>query len=139
MIDAKLVRSKLEACSLCLVRLQPLARIPYAKFSTDYVVSSAAERLVQLVVDAAVDVNNHLLLEAGQPTPRDYFSSFMGLVRIRALSSRLARSLARTTGLRNRLVHAYEEIDPALFYRSLPELLRHFRAYVASIRGFAGC
>lgn len=133
MIDPKLVRSKLDACRLHLRRLEPLAKAPFAEFSADYVLHSAAERLIQLVVDTAVDLNNHLLIESGQSVPKDYYGSFIGLVRIKFLSAPLARALARTTGLRNRLVHAYEEIDLAILHSALPALLRDYRQYADRI------
>lgn len=133
MMDPKLVRAKLAACRLHLNRLEPLAKKPYADFIADYVAFSAVERLVQLVVDTVVDINNHVLIESGAPAPKDYYSSFVGLGKLNWIPAPLARSLARTTGLRNRLVHAYEEVDLAVLYRALPAFLRDYRRYAARI------
>lgn len=138
MIDRKLVRAKLESCRDYLQKLGPLAREPRARFLSDYVVHNAAERLVQFTVDAAVDINNHLIIEGGQPVPADYYTSFTALVGIRALPPPLARSLARTTGLRNRLVHAYQEVDPVIVYRGLKLFIRDYTRYIGAIRAYIG-
>ena len=43
MIDAKLVRSKLEACHVYFRRVEPRARMSYREFSADYVSFNAPE------------------------------------------------------------------------------------------------
>ena len=45
----------------------------------------------------------------------------------------LTPRLASATGLRNRLVHRYDEIDQRAVYYSLAPLLRHYRQYVKLI------
>lgn len=107
MTDPRLVRAKVDAILLYLRRLEPLARLRYDDFAGDHRNINTAERNVQLVVDAAVDVNNHLVLESGRSAPADYYSSFTVLARLRVLPSSRAEALARTTGLRNRIVHEY--------------------------------
>lgn len=138
MIDRKLVGAKLESCRDTLRKLRPLAREPRSRFLSDYVLYSAAERLLQLTVDAAVDINNHLILEGGLSAAADYYSSFLALVKLKALPAPLARSLARTTGLRNRLVHAYQEVDLGIVYRVLKPFLKDYERYVEAIRKYAG-
>lgn len=72
MIDRALVRAKLKACRLHPDRLRPLAGLGRAEFAADHRHHHLAERLVQLVVDAAVDINDHLLVEAGAGPAPDY-------------------------------------------------------------------
>lgn len=137
MIDRKLVATKLDAIGLYLRRLEPLARIAYGRFSADYVTFNATERLVQLAVDAAVDINNHLLTQAGRTAPPDYYSSFADLATLKVVPDAFARRIARSTGLRNRLVHAYEQADLAILHRALPGLIRDYRRYSSAVRRFA--
>jgi len=84
-----------------------------------------------------IDINYHLVTEAGQPPPRDYFESFTQLARIGVLPPGFATRIATSAGLRNRLVHEYDEIDPERVYqglqaavRDVPEYLRHVQGYL---------
>jgi uncharacterized protein YutE (UPF0331/DUF86 family) len=136
-IDRRLVRAKLDAIVLYLERLAPLAGLTSEAFTGDYRNFNLAERNVQLAVDAAVDVNNHILLEAGRPAPPDYYSSFLALATLRVLPRPKAEALARTTGLRNRIVHAYEAVDLKIVHRGLREFIRLYRGYCTAVRRFA--
>ncbi len=133
MIDRRLLRAKLDSLRLYLRRLRPLARLSFTEFAADYTRFNTAERNVQLVVDAAVDVNNHLILEAGESAARDYYESFEKLGRLGILARNLASRLARTTGLRNRIVHQYEDVDLDVLYRNLVPFLRDYERYCAEI------
>jgi uncharacterized protein YutE (UPF0331/DUF86 family) len=52
------------------------------------------------------------------------------------LPSELAQRLAPGAGLRNRLAHVYEDIDPVKVYAGLREALELFPAYVEAIEAF---
>lgn len=87
-----------------------------------------------------IDINYHLLTESGQPPPPDYFQSFTQLARIKVLPAEFARRIAVSVGLRNRLVHEYDEIDSERVYeglqsavRDVPEYLRHVEHYLKSV------
>lgn len=136
MIDRRLVRAKLDAIVLYLERLGPLAGLTFEAFAGDYRNFNAAERNVQLAVDAAVDVNNHLLLENSRPAPPDYYSSFLALATLRVMPRPKAEALARTTGLRNRIVHEYEAVDLMIVHGGLREFIRQYRGYCGAVRRF---
>ena len=81
------------------------------------------------------------LAEAGQAPPRDYYESFTQLAKLRILPPPFASQIAACTGLRNRLVHEYDEIDPRRVYeglraavRDIPEYLRRIQEYLEGAR-----
>lgn len=47
-----------------------------------------------------------------------------------------ARRLARATGLRNRLVHDYDDLDPARVFEALQAALTDIPQYVARVREY---
>jgi uncharacterized protein YutE (UPF0331/DUF86 family) len=92
---------------------------------------------LERIIGRMIDVNYHLITEAGQPPPRDYFDSFTQLARIGVLPAKFATQIAASAGLRNRLVHEYDEIDPERVYaglqaavRDVPDYLRHIERYL---------
>jgi len=64
------------------------------------------------MIGRMIDINYHLIIETGHPPPPDYHASFSRLGDLKILEPELARRIARCAGLRNRLVHEYDEIDP---------------------------
>jgi uncharacterized protein YutE (UPF0331/DUF86 family) len=71
-----------------------------------------AKRYMERIIGRVIDINYHLLTEAGDRPPRDYFESFTQLARSDVLPATFAKETAARAGLGNRLVHEYEELDP---------------------------
>jgi len=87
------------------------------------------ERLFQLIVDAMVDINQHLIGELKLAPPDDLQSTFYPLGEKGVLPSDFARKLAPIVGVRNRLVHQYEKIDKELFLKNLRDNFSQFETY----------
>jgi uncharacterized protein YutE (UPF0331/DUF86 family) len=89
------------------------------------------------MIGRMIDINYHLITEAGQAPPRDYYESFTQLAKLRILPPAFASQIAACAGLRNRLVHEYDEIDPRRVYEGLrtaaqdiPEYLRRVQEHL---------
>ena len=77
----------------------------------------------------------HLAAESGQ-VPDDYFESFWNAARLGAIDDKLARALAPSARLRNRLVHEYEALDDGQVFASIDRALRLFPVYIRQILTF---
>ena len=95
------------------------------------------ERYLERMIGRMIDVNYHLITGAGHAPPRDYYESFTQLARIGILPPAFASRIAACAGLRNRIVHEYDDIDPRRVYeglqasvRDIPEYLRHVHQHV---------
>lgn len=135
-VDRELARLRLDRIRENLRLLEPIAQLPPAQYAEDVYRKKAAEKLLQEVVEAAADVNAHVLVESGRPAPDDLYSSFLGLAELGVLDQDLARLLAPSAGLRNRLVHEYEQIDDALVLASLREALDLYPRFIAAVLAF---
>jgi uncharacterized protein YutE (UPF0331/DUF86 family) len=94
---------------------------------------AAAERLVQVVVDLAVDVNSHLVVASGAAAPETGRESFPAAAAIGALDDELAERLAPSAGLRNLLVHRYADIRLDLLAAGVAATLEDFPSYIRQI------
>lgn len=135
-LDAELVRRKLAAITRNLEDLKTVEGLSLAEYRADRFRQKGTERLLQETVEAAVDVNLHMLRALGVATPPDYYESFVGLGRHGVVPATLAERLAPAAGLRNRLVHEYEEIDDAIVLRAVGQARRSFAAYVAAVERY---
>ncbi|MBI4565776.1 MAG: DUF86 domain-containing protein [Planctomycetes bacterium] len=128
-LDRNLIRQKIKRILQCLEELAPVARARFRDFEADARHFRLTERDIQLVVDTAVDINNHLLQAAGKAPPDTYYETFMMLNTIGILSRRQAQALAATAGLRNRIVHEYETVDLRIMHGALSGFISKYRVY----------
>lgn len=135
-VDAALVRRKLTVISRNLDDLAEVDGLELQNYREDRFRRKGTERLLQETVEAAVDANLHILRAAGAGTPPDYFQSFVDVGREGVIPPDLAESLAPSAGLRNRLVHEYEEIDDQIVLDAVTEAREGFGDYVARVEAW---
>jgi len=95
-----------------------------------------AERLVQLIVDGMIDVNQHFIRELNLEIPDDLQSSFLTIGENGILPKEFAFKIAPVTGVRNILVHQYEKLDKEMFIHNIRKNFSDFEHYVEFIIKF---
>lgn len=133
-ISPALIEKKLSLMVERITRLEKYAKGGFDKYRDQYERRKTTEKLLQELIETAIDVNTHILVESGEAPPDDYFSSFTRLEKAEWLSADLAKKLAPSAGLRNRLVHQYAEIDDRKIFAVLTEGVPLFAKYISSIR-----
>lgn len=133
-VERDVVRRKLDRILKCLQRIRAAQDMNLDDYLADSDLQSIMERQLELAIGAAVDLNIHLLVQSGHGTPADAHSSFTDLARHTSIiSAKLAKQLAPATGLRNRLVHEYDDVDPKMVYEGLYRAIELFPQYVEVI------
>lgn len=77
-----------------------------------------------------------LIVGLGGAVPESDFESFIELGSLHVMDGELARSLAPSAGLRNRLVHEYVSVDDSTIYDSVIQAMRLYTEYVRSIKNY---
>lgn len=129
MLDRIAIEQKLTALAEYLDELEQISQYSYQEYKANFQIKRTVERLIQLVVECATDINGLLITGLGEVPPRDYFSSFIALGDLGVLPADFADTLAPTTAIRNRLVHEYETVDERLVYVSVKPILEEFTQY----------
>ena len=130
MIDADLIRRKLARLNMYLDKLAPIASKSFNEYLADFYHKSSAERLIQLIVECASDVNNHVVVESGQRPPEDYTSSFVRAAEVGLIKRDLAEKIKGSGGMRNIIVHEYMDIDDEKVYKTLPIAVADYKEYI---------
>lgn len=135
MIDSELIKRKLIQITNKLNELEEVAETPKEKFTQSYI-HYEAERLVELIVGNAIDINFHIIKEKQLNAPIEYKESFKVIGKAKIISSELAYRIADSAGLRNLLVHHYDELDLDRFYDGLKGGIKDYEQYIKEINQF---
>ncbi len=138
MIDIDLVRRKLSRLNMYLDKLSPVAKKSLKEYLKEDYVRFSTERLIQLIVECATDINNHVVVETGHRPPEDYRSSFIKAAETGLITTQLAAKIQGSAGMRNIIVHEYMDIDHQLVFKIIPVALRHYREYIKQVNAFLG-
>jgi uncharacterized protein YutE (UPF0331/DUF86 family) len=129
MVDAEILRRRIEALLGYLARLERFAAIERVQFVADADIHHLAERYLQLAIESALDVANHLIADSGYESPETYRDAFAILTRHAVIEPELGQRLQGWAGFRNVLVHAYLDIDHGIAWDAIARNLDDLRRF----------
>lgn len=134
--DTEIVVRKLGNIKKYLSQLQKKAKLSESDYVESFEQQLVVERLLHLLIESAVDINSHVVVGSGQPPPDTYRDSFLLLGKLGIVPTSLAQKLAPAAGLRNRLVHDYDDIDVAIVYESMKFAIELFPDYLECVQRY---
>ncbi|MBI4135173.1 DUF86 domain-containing protein [Candidatus Uhrbacteria bacterium] len=131
MLDHDLIFRKVKFIQEDLSRLEPMAEYSFNQIAKDQVKYDAVERRLERIVTRAIDINRHVIAELGKgnESARTYEDTFLRLVDFGVYPEKFAKEIAPSAGLRNILVHEYDEVDPKLVFQSMGKALYQYAKY----------
>ena len=127
---------KLEEATGYLKEIEDLFKFSDKEILTDFGKLHIAERLLQLMVDVIIDINQHFIRELKLKISEDFQGTFYILGENDILPKDFAQKIASVVGLRNRVVHRYESVDKELFIKSFRKNYSDFKAYIKLIHKY---
>lgn len=113
-----------------LVSIKNILNAPDETLKIDKTSRSALERYFQLVVDAAVGINEHVISEENLEVPNDYFGTFLILGKAGIIPMDFAQKIAPSVGLRNQIIHQYEKINVDAMISSIRNNIHQYDEYM---------
>ena len=135
-LEKEIIRKKLAIIVENLKALHPIKDISSEEYLKDIYKRKATERLLQELIEAAIDINTHIIVQTGSIAPEDYYESFIKLGEMKIISVDLAKKLAPSAGLRNRLVHEYDLLDHSLVLEAVGMADELYSEYIKEIENF---
>jgi uncharacterized protein YutE (UPF0331/DUF86 family) len=135
-IDKILIKRKITLIAEDLTSLKEIADLSLEKYLADHKNEILAERYLERIIGRMIDINYHLITETGHTPPRDYFSSFIQLGKMKIIPVAESEKLALSAGLRNRLAHEYDAIDEKQIYAAVKVCFKDIPAYLKNINSF---
>ena len=136
MIDTTLIANKLSDLQGYYSELELILVEEARTIIDDNLKLHSVERLFQLIVDTAVDINTHLIVESGFPFANDYQSTFMTLGEHKILPMDFALQIAPSVGLRNLIVHKYGKVDIKRMVDDIKNEIGQYRIFMGFVDAF---
>lgn len=141
MLRPEFVRRKLQLVTDDLGHLSRYREIAHDEMVSDFAVLATVERLLERIVMRAIDVNQHVLAEQATGTePRTtrltYRDSFLMLADLGVYPADFAERIAPSAGLRNILVHDYNDADRRLVHAAVGACLDQYPRYVEYVLAY---
>ena len=132
-IEREVIETRIGLIIKYLNRLRKFESVTLNDYLNDFDKQLIAERLLQLMVEAATDINTYLLIRLYQAPSQTYVDSFIQAGRNGIITSELAEQIAQSGGLRNILVHRYIVIDSTRVFAAIGVALQQYSLYVQQI------
>lgn len=130
------IRRKLISLSNYVEQLWPVTEYTYEDYINNYFIYYTGERLVQLIIETCIDINSLIIEYKGFKPPKSYYESFILLGDNKILPDKVARRLASFTGMRNRIVHQYEDVNHKIIFDNYKNLINLINEYIDIINAF---
>ncbi len=134
--DKEIIRRKLAVIIENINALVPVMSMTKEEYIADIYKRKATERMLQELIEAAIDINIHIIVQSGNRAPEDYHKSFIDAGKAKVISLALAEQLAPSAGLRNRLVHEYDLIDHVMVLDAVRDAQKLYPEYIRQIEGY---
>ena len=132
-MSPEIVIKKLSVMTQYLKDLLPYKDASYDEFMQRHY---EVERIIELLIMTASDIVFHLLVQKGEQPPSTYKSAFLRAGEIGIIDKKLGNNLAKGAGLRNILVHEYEEIDYQLLHKSISIVIKDFTSFIDELSNY---
>lgn len=132
-IDKVIVAKRLELITRYLESLKKFESKSLEEYLGTFETQMVVERLLQLMTQAAIDINEHILSKINPGNSTTNFEAFLEIGKYDVINLDLAKRLAPSAGLRNRLVHEYDDLDQSLVFGAIKFALLQYPLYVQQI------
>jgi uncharacterized protein YutE (UPF0331/DUF86 family) len=132
-VDKELVSRKITLINEDLKNLKVISSMSLKTYlsKTDYEI--LAERYLERIIGRMININYHILSENHNEIPVDFYASFIKLGEKKYIPAKLSKTMAGSAGLRNRLAHEYDEINPAKVYEAMESCIKDVPKYLKNM------
>jgi uncharacterized protein YutE (UPF0331/DUF86 family) len=132
-LDPEVVQQKLSHIARLRQDLLTMGAMDASRLQAEPVTRHAGEWILTQVAQLAAASASYLVVRSGDPVPATYREAFRLLAAGRLIESELAERLQALAGMRNLLVHRYDDIDLTLLADGLRRLPDDADAFVRQL------
>lgn len=134
--DPTVVDAKPVHLNKRLAYLRRYEGVPRAAFLEDMTLQPAVERALQQAIEVCLAIGRRLLIESGATLPNTHREIVSVLTQAGLVPAELCETLSDMAGLRNILVHEYEEVDLAIVHAALTGKLDDLEGFARAVMAY---
>ncbi len=138
MLDKTFITRKIKLIQEELSRLEALSKYSFAEIAEDFIKLYSVERVLEKIIMRAIDINQHIIAETGKGDEKvkGYEDTFYILSGMGVYTESFAKEIAPSAGLRNRLVHEYNDTKDEIIYESVKDAITQYTGYCRYVLQF---
>ena len=136
MVDRLLLEKILGDIRANVRELEKAKDITWEVYQGDVRTRRFVERTLHILIEACIDVAQHIISDAGFREPSTYRDAFVVLAEEKIISADQLPRLEQMAAFRNLIVHYYEKIDDAIVFGVSQRNLTDFLGFAESISVF---
>lgn len=108
--------------------------LTWEEFQTNKITRRFVERTLHMLIEACIDIANHIISYEGYREPMSNKDTFQVLAEEKILDKKLAERLKKMAQFRNVIVHDYVRIKPEIVYTVLQSHLNDILEFAKSVK-----
>jgi uncharacterized protein YutE (UPF0331/DUF86 family) len=132
-VDREKIRQKLQFMRQELRELKKFQGMDLSQFHSNSLYEAAATRMLQVAIEAMLDICAHIISREGWGLPKSYVETVELAARNGLIPQQLEDTYKAMARFRNRVVHLYDEIDAAEIWNVIQNHLDDFRPFIAAV------
>jgi uncharacterized protein YutE (UPF0331/DUF86 family) len=132
-LDKIKINARFEDIQKAIERFSEFTKIDKNSFLSNEDFIHIARSHFLIAAEASINICYHIAAKQLKRTPTEYSSCFELLQRHKLISEELALYLIKLIGLRNKMVHRYEEIDYGFIYDNFKEIIENLKKLIDEV------
>lgn len=138
MLRYDFIKRKIDLIIDDLLKLSSYKKYSLNEIASDFQIFSVVERLLEKIIMRAIDINEHIIAELSQGNEKrpSYKETFLLLAALKIYTASFAEKISASAGLRNALIHDYDDVKIEDVYYSINDALKQYKKYCDYILKF---
>lgn len=132
-VDKEKIRQKLQFMRQELRELKRFQGMDLSQFKSDRLYEAAATRMLQVTIEALLDICTHVISRQGWGLPKTYIETVEVAARHGLIPPEMKDTFKAMACFRNRVVHLYDEVDAGEIWQIIQNHLGDFRPFIAAV------
>ena len=131
MLDKNFITRKIKLIQEEIAKVEESSNYTFEEIKNDFLKRYSVERALEKIIMRAIDINQHIIVEnaIGYETIRGYEDTFYILTKLNVYPEVFSKQIAPSAGLRNRLVHKYNDTKDEIIYNSVADAITQYTEY----------
>lgn len=133
----EIINKKISLISEHLIDLKIMSKNDFSQFKKSKKDKKFTEKLLQEIIEACIDIGNHIIAYQGLGTPASNYEVFQILANNKIIENgKKLDEYKKMTAYRNIIVHNYDDVDDEITYGIIKKKLVFIENYVKEINKY---